>query len=347
MPTKIACTNADCQELLHVKDELAGTSIQCPRCEQLLYVPVKAESESPADTDEALGFLEEVEAAFRRMIVGIFRFIFIRLPTWIYELFQHFFDWLGRFLRYMVRLGIRVVRVLFFATIWALLVFGPLSFVLSWPTLNSPTFTVCGLAWAVIGLIGSVWGVNRWWHRRATRFADSETSPRPAPALVRTLSWLLILTSAVVVVWGCVTVYSQVAQRYGAQIPRGREQKAPPPTAATSVRPDVREAPQVINDQLTTADVRDVRRNKASFCKVYRFRLVFGRTYTIDLKSHAFDTYLRLEEEGGATIAENDDISPGIKNSRLSFTPTATRVYRLIATTCVGNKVGPFTLEVR
>src|SRR5437868_6229973 len=45
------------------------------------------------DHDEALSLLEEIEAAFRRMIVGIFRFLFVRLPTWFCELFQNFFHW--------------------------------------------------------------------------------------------------------------------------------------------------------------------------------------------------------------------------------------------------------------
>jgi hypothetical protein len=112
------------------------------------------------DPDETLSFLEEIEHAFRRMIVGVFRFTFIRLPTLVYEFFRDFFKLLERIFRYSFKLAVRLVRVSFFAGIWVLLVFGPPA--TTWYSgIESIVPHVIALSWAAIGLIGSVWGLNR------------------------------------------------------------------------------------------------------------------------------------------------------------------------------------------
>lgn len=133
------------------------------------------------ERDETLSFLEEIEKTFRDMIVGIFRFVFIRLPTWFYELFQNFFIWLAQFIQFTIKFSIRLARVLFFASIWGLLVLGPLAAALLWTAPESGLCKALGVAWAGVGIIGSVWGVRRWRQKRKGRYASS-TSPRP-PAL--------------------------------------------------------------------------------------------------------------------------------------------------------------------
>jgi hypothetical protein len=99
------------------------------------------------------------------MINGVFRFIFVRIPDWIYNLSKDLFDWLGRFLRYAIRFYIRLARALFFASIWALLVFGPFATTLLVPDLRGITFRAFGISWASIGFIGSIWGLYRWQHK--------------------------------------------------------------------------------------------------------------------------------------------------------------------------------------
>ena len=135
------------------------------------------------DPDEALSLLEEIEAAFRRMIVGIFRFLFFRLWVWLYELFHSFFDWIGRLFRNLVQLSIRLVRVGFFGTVWGLLVFGPLGLALSLEGLRSPAFMVVASSWAGLGLLGSLWGLNRWRQKAKRAQRKSITPPQVHAAL--------------------------------------------------------------------------------------------------------------------------------------------------------------------
>src|SRR5271157_3091118 len=45
--------------------------------------------------------------------------------------------------------------------------------------------------------------------------------------------------------------------------------------------------------------------------KLYSFKFVEGRTYTIELRSDDFDAYLRLEEPAGKVVAEDDDSGGG------------------------------------
>lgn len=146
-------------------------------------------SKQPDDPDEVLGLLEEIEARFRRMIAGVIRFVFVRLPVWVYELGKDFFDWLGRAIRYAFRLTIKLIRIACLATIWFALVFGPLTASLymdrslqeSHSTSRLATkkssvsqtvesgglskWHILGASWAVIGLIGSAWSLRS--HLRA------------------------------------------------------------------------------------------------------------------------------------------------------------------------------------
>jgi tetratricopeptide (TPR) repeat protein/Tol biopolymer transport system component len=81
---------------------------------------------------------------------------------------------------------------------------------------------------------------------------------------------------------------------------------------------------------------------------VHEVKLQAGTTYVIDLESKAFDTLLRVKDAKGKTLAENDDVMPGVNlNSRLIFTPQTDGVYRLVASAFEESGSGPYTLTIR
>jgi serine protease Do len=96
--------------------------------------------------------------------------------------------------------------------------------------------------------------------------------------------------------------------------------------------------------QLTTKEPFDKVR-KECFYKVHTFKMVPGSTYTLDLESIDFDSYLRLEDPAGKQLAEDDD-SAGKLNSRIVFTPEKEAVYRLIVTTCDPDQYGNYRLSI-
>jgi hypothetical protein len=100
------------------------------------------------------------------------------------------------------------------------------------------------------------------------------------------------------------------------------------------------------NSELTRQDAKDTAR-KDSFAKTYSVNLQAGTRYVIDLKSTAFDTYLRIEDAQGRQVALNDDIGGRNLNSQVVFTPTTGGNYRIVATTYAGGITGVFTLTVK
>ncbi len=72
-----------------------------------------------------------------------------------------------------------------------------------------------------------------------------------------------------------------------------------------------------------------------------------GTTYAIDLESPLFDAYLRLEDDQGKIVAENDDVSPGNPHARIVFVGPADRVYRIVATSFQQRGIGTYTLRIR
>jgi hypothetical protein len=115
-------------------------------------------------------------------------------------------------------------------------------------------------------------------------------------------------------------------------------------------RPDVKGAivvgPQVkvISGQLTRFGARDPGR-RGHFCNVYRVFMRGGLVYTIDMKSRAFDSYLRLEDPGGLGLMEDDD-GGGYPDARIIFPAPADGVYRVITTTFANGATGPYTLYI-
>jgi serine protease Do len=75
-------------------------------------------------------------------------------------------------------------------------------------------------------------------------------------------------------------------------------------------------------------------------------KLLAGNAYLIDLESTAFDAYLILQDSGGNVVAENDNIRPGDRNSRIFVGANHADVCRLIATSSGRRGFGAYTLRV-
>jgi hypothetical protein len=75
-------------------------------------------------------------------------------------------------------------------------------------------------------------------------------------------------------------------------------------------------------------------------------KLEAGITYVIDMRSVAFDTYLKLLDGNGSFIAENDDIASNNLNSRIIFTPKESGTFRIVATSYQERGRGVYTLTV-
>ena len=65
--------------------------------------------------------------------------------------------------------------------------------------------------------------------------------------------------------------------------------------------------------------------------KLLHFKMEAGKTYQIDMKSKAFDSYLILEDPDGVLLAQDDD-SGGNLNARIIHKATVTRTHRIAAT---------------
>jgi hypothetical protein len=79
--------------------------------------------------------------------------------------------------------------------------------------------------------------------------------------------------------------------------------------------------------------------------KVHEVKMAAGKSYQIDLVSGNFDSFLRLEDEDGKQLAQDDD-GGGFPNARIMFKAPKDGMYRIIATTFDG-KTGAYTLTVK
>jgi thiol-disulfide isomerase/thioredoxin len=96
--------------------------------------------------------------------------------------------------------------------------------------------------------------------------------------------------------------------------------------------------------KLTNDDPKDKVRNAAS--KVYPLVLQRGKTYTIDMVSTQFDSFLRLEDARGQQLAQDDD-SGGNLNARIMFNCQADGEYKVICTAFSPQGVGDYVLTVK
>jgi hypothetical protein len=107
------------------------------------------------------------------------------------------------------------------------------------------------------------------------------------------------------------------------------------------------------NEQLTAADARDFKMLPPSPCKVFTVNMTAGKTYTIRHNHtnqnnfnnpNLFDPYLRLEDSNMNEVARDDD-SGGNLNALITYRPTQTGLYRVIATS-LGGGTGSFILQI-
>jgi hypothetical protein len=106
----------------------------------------------------------------------------------------------------------------------------------------------------------------------------------------------------------------------------------------------------VVNAELINADLKDKVKTDC-YCKTYTFKMTEGKTYTIEMRSAAagFDSYLRLEDEDGKQVAEDDDSGASQTNpldARIVFRAPKTADFQIICTT-FGPQTGKFTLSVK
>jgi tetratricopeptide (TPR) repeat protein len=80
---------------------------------------------------------------------------------------------------------------------------------------------------------------------------------------------------------------------------------------------------------------------------VHQVTLKQGEGYLVEVESLQFDTYLRVRDGRGTVLAENDDIAPGNRNSRLLVTALSDGDYRLEVSSFQAQGEGPYVLTVR
>ena len=96
-----------------------------------------------------------------------------------------------------------------------------------------------------------------------------------------------------------------------------------------------------VKDQLTA---KDPVYPAAGHFKIHTVKLEAGKSYQIDLLTTAFDSKLVLEDAAGKEVMKGFD-AEGF-NARLFFRPTATGMYRVVATSNQLDSTGPYTLTV-
>jgi tetratricopeptide (TPR) repeat protein/CHAT domain-containing protein len=97
--------------------------------------------------------------------------------------------------------------------------------------------------------------------------------------------------------------------------------------------------------KLTGTDARD-RVRKGSHHRVHEVPLQAGKHYLIDLVSADFDPFLRLENDTGKQLAEDDDSGGGTK-ARLVFAAPGPGRYRIIGTSFKSGETGAYRLTVK
>lgn len=112
--------------------------------------------------------------------------------------------------------------------------------------------------------------------------------------------------------------------------------EGPEPAAAVAI-----EIGGAIENQLIEGDGRNA---DGVLADVYRFSGREGQRVRIDMTSDQFDTYVELFDEGGVSLAEDDDGGAGT-NSRLTFTLPRTGGYRVEAR-AFSDATGAYSLSI-
>lgn len=99
-----------------------------------------------------------------------------------------------------------------------------------------------------------------------------------------------------------------------------------------------------IDTKLDNTDPFDQLGSKQRF-KLYSLKLEAGKTYTLDMSSNDFDSFLRLMDSR-FKVLESDDDGGGNLDARITFRPRENGVFHIIATTLDGD-LGDFNLRVK
>jgi hypothetical protein len=119
------------------------------------------------------------------------------------------------------------------------------------------------------------------------------------------------------------------------------------PKKVDAVAKGVMTVPATVNSQLTNQDPLDPARPGGTRIKMFSVHLKANKTYSIIMESNQLDAYLRLEDDRGGRLAENDDGGPGFGlNSRIVYRPTQTGTFKIFATSLTP-ATGNFRLLVR
>jgi DNA-directed RNA polymerase subunit RPC12/RpoP len=159
----------ECKQSLEIEASEAGMQIECPACNKPILVPTTPEQ---ADSESDGGLLGFIEQMLRRMIWGIFRFVFVDSPLRIWRFLVETFPWF-----------IRLLRVAVYLLIWATLCFWPFLALRYVPALKSEhcaqlvafttshqtTIKIFGYIWVSVCLAGSLWGIAKWTSQRRAK----------------------------------------------------------------------------------------------------------------------------------------------------------------------------------
>lgn len=136
--------------------------------------PVPPEISAPADD-----FWDWIEDLLWKMILGVLKFVFVRVPE---EMWRAIVRWFPR--------AVQVTRVLLLFVSLLVLTFGPASFAWKvpvdwpWPPIDRIPWYVHTLivVWTVLAPVGAYWGIHhikiRWRRRKNARSVDTSAGVR-------------------------------------------------------------------------------------------------------------------------------------------------------------------------
>jgi hypothetical protein len=107
-------------------------------------------------------WLADVEDSLWRMVLGVFRFTFLRLPEWIYRTLV---DVIGP-------ATVRFTRVLIAFSLWLTVLIVPAQFAYRLPSWGG----ILAFTWVCVALVGSAWGRSQ--IARKSRPLGSEAAGR-------------------------------------------------------------------------------------------------------------------------------------------------------------------------
>jgi hypothetical protein len=149
-----------CGLTVNVGSKLAGTSVDCPKCGTQFRAPL------PASRNSLWNLLDELETLLKRMIAGVFRFAFFRLPRLAYNLVVCISPILAKIVRVLILLAIWVwlailpglAGLLFTQALDRLPWWVTPNPVLHWCAVNQTSCRGILLTWSIIAIVGSIWG---------------------------------------------------------------------------------------------------------------------------------------------------------------------------------------------